>query len=707
MILDDNVYRIHVLRSRYLPGINRWAYKPVLETLIDINDFELHPTSYFGDFNERLLSLLPGLGEHSCSLQAKQGFLTRLAGGTWVGHVLEHVAIELQIMLNINVKFGQTRQTSKKGIYYMVFASPHELVAQEILSLAHLVVINTFYNRPIFLSEELERIKKLAYSVLPGPSTRFILDSIAANYTKAIIRPTLDNLYYVGYGCQSRSFWTSMTENTPALAVELAQDKALSKQFLLQLGLPVSSGVVVTCKSQAWSAAQQWDSVVIKPVNSNRTNGVCLNLRTQEEIYHGFDIANQFSKRVLVERYYPGHEYRFTLVNHEVIGVLTSHPVYVQGNGHDTIETLINELNSDPQRGENDSFILAKIDFDDNLSLDLLRQHVSLTTVLEPGVLICVRQVFNLSDAVSLADFHPGLLAQLSLASRAIGLDVTGIDTIINDIKLPLSEDNGVILELNAGPAIKLHHTPASGNPTPVGDKIAKSLWQQSKPNFLLLSLTGSSFPLSVACALHQHFVSKGKKTALVTRADVIVNNSRWSLTQPLYEQAQQMLLNNQLQVGIIESNLDSLTQYGLSYSLGTCLITIMLDINYQEYRHELFINDAKTVEKIFRTPLDAVPKNGIAILDGDKLELIPYHQYVDGTTVFISQRERTEDLEHLIQHNERILVYKYHQKQLVKMSKNGSDTVHQFDFSTQTDVKTALILHAIEDFLSNQSVSS
>ena len=227
-------FGIHVLKSQYMPGQNIWAYMPVLETVIDISDFEHNPTADFNNgFNERLLHMLPGLKKHGCSSKQGGGFPSRLETGTWIGHVLEHVIIELQCLIGLRNNFGQTRQASKAGIYFLVFSSPHEKLAREIFHCGRDLVLSVFNDQHYDLNSCITLLKETAYQLLPGPTSQCIINAAKKDKTP-YLRPTEYNLFQLGYACNRRLFWTSTTEKTSVLAVGIAQNKALTKALLSQ-----------------------------------------------------------------------------------------------------------------------------------------------------------------------------------------------------------------------------------------------------------------------------------------------------------------------------------------------------------------------------------------------------------------------------------------------------------------------------------------
>lgn len=624
---------IHILRSQFIAGINRWAYMPVMETLIDINDFENHPTSELDGFNLRLLQLLPGLSKHKCNYGYEGGFIKRLDEGTWIGHVLEHAIIELQLLMGLSSKFGQTRQTSKPGIYYMVFACDHEKLGRELLHTGLDLILAMVRHQSFELEAHIQGLKDLSYDLLPGPSSGLLIQAFQKK-GYPIIRLGCDNRYQVGYGCEKRLFWTATTEKTSAISVEISKDKSLTKALLAECFIPVSQGLVVTCLNEACEVAKQFDRVVIKPLNNRRGHGVSLDLDQTQDVIDAFHYAKEYSDDILVEKFYPGNEYRFSLVDHQIVGILTGESLHVVGDGQSSIKQLIEKINDETERGFNESYLLTGVYFDDALKIILQKQYVQLDTILAQEQIIEVRKNFNLKNIIPIEDFHPSIIQQVMLASKVIGLDIAGIDAVIQNIQQPLSQDNGVIIEVNAGPAFAIfHQQPNAINNLDIASHIADSILKEPKPPFSLISITASKhcprLPFFIKSLYHRVGMSLPEGIYLNGNHAIGANNN-------LYDNGLRILMNPSCQTGIIASDFSSLINYGVCYQKNTCKITILLDVDHQHYDHGLYIDTPSTIKKVFRTPLDLVPKEGLAIINGDDHTLVSWAELVDGKVIFI-----------------------------------------------------------------------
>ena len=607
---------------------------------------------------------------HKCGYDYEGAFLERLKKGTWIGHVLEHIIIELQLQIGLKNLFGQTRQTSKTGVYYMVFACQHEKLAREILHIGREFILSIFHQQPYDLIEKLNHLKELAYEVLPGPSSNLLCQAFSKQ-SYPLIRPTPYNLYQVGYGCQRQWFWTATTEHTNIISTEISKDKELTKQLLAECFIPVSQGVIVNSMEKAWEAAMHYQRIAIKPLNNRRGHGVSLDLSQQQDVFDAFNLAQNYSDDVLVEKYYLGNEYRFSLVDHQVNGVLSGQSLCVIGDGQSTIQQLIEQLNQEPGRGFNESFLLTAIEFDEHLMIYLQKQNVSLDTILPIDEKIEVRKNFNLKNVVPIEHFHPKIIEQVSLASQIIGLDLAGIDAVIQDITQPLSQENGVIIEVNAGPAFAIFHLQSEDKIVNVADEIAQSILKHKpKKEFQLIGLSGTYVPEQMAFFIKRLFSSK--QVGIAIKQGLYLENKKQVAFayDDLYTNGQRVLMNPFLDVGIIESSFESIVNSGMSYGLNRCDITVLMDVSPHQFDHSLLINSTKAIKKVFRTPLDLVPKHGLAIIHAANYELFEWAELVDGKLIFISCHNQIEHLES-VQHSDYAILFRNKHQIMLKQNQS------------------------------------
>ena len=332
---------IKLLRINYLRGPNMWTYRPVLETWLDLGGLEEHPSNLIPGFTERLCKRLPALEEHHCGVGERGGFLQRLTEGTWMGHVLEHVVIELLNLAGMPTGFGQTRSTSQHGVYRMVFRARDEQVARCALEQGHALLMATINGDDFDVDAAVEAIRDKLDDCYLGPSTAAI---VAAATDRRIphIRLNDGNLVQLGYGARQRRIWTAETDMTSAIAEGIARDKDLTKELLKSVGVPVPAGQAVKTAAEAWEVAQDLGlPVVVKPSDGNHGRGVTLDLRHQADVEAAFHLADKEGSEVLVESYIPGMEHRLLVVGGQVVAAARGEEARVHGDGSHTVVELI------------------------------------------------------------------------------------------------------------------------------------------------------------------------------------------------------------------------------------------------------------------------------------------------------------------------------------------------------------------------------
>ncbi|MEI6546290.1 MAG: acetate--CoA ligase family protein, partial [Burkholderiales bacterium] len=491
---------IRILEIRTLRGPNRWTYRPVIEALVDIGELEDYPSNLLPGFPERLGSWLPGLVEHRCSYGERGGFLRRLADGTWPGHILEHVTLELQTLAGLPTGFGKARETSKRGVYKVVVRAWHEDVARAALQEARLLMLAAIEDRSYDVAATVRSLRKMVDRLCLGPSTGCIVDA-ADDRDIPTIRLNDGNLVQLGYGANQRRIWTAETDQTSAIAESISRDKDLTKQLLAPVGVPVPEGEYVRSAAQARQIAESIGyPVVVKPYDGNHGRGVFTNLVNGDEVEAAYDIALEEGSGVIVERFIQGSEHRLLVVAGKLVAAARGDLAFVTGDGHSSIEQLIDrQLNADPRRGSTEDTPLNPVRLDSASRLELGRQGLTAESVLAVGREVLIQRNGNVAIDCT-ADVHPSTAALASLAARTIGLDIAGIDLVAEDISRPLAEQRGAIVEVNAGPGLLMHLRPAEGQAQPVGAAIVDHLFPEGESGRIpIVGVTGSRHTTAIA----------------------------------------------------------------------------------------------------------------------------------------------------------------------------------------------------------------
>jgi cyanophycin synthetase len=625
---------------RSLRGPNIWTYRPALEVLIDIGELEDFPSNTLPGFYERLSAWLPGLIEHRCSYGERGGFLRRVEEGTWPGHILEHVTLELQTMAGQKTGFGKARSTSRRGVYKVVVRSRQEEVTRAALLAARQLILAAIEDKPFDVAAHVAQITELADSLCLGPSTNCIVEAASERGIPSI-RLTKGNLVQLGYGARQRRVWTAETDQTCAIAESIASDKDLTKSLLASCGVPVPEGQIVANADEAWEAAEDIGlPVVVKPSDANHGRGVSLNLTTREEVVAAFALAEQEGSEVIVERFIRGDEHRLLVVGGKVVAAARGEAAWVSGDGQSSVLALIDsQLNSDPRRGEAEEFPLSKITLQEfpGIVLQLQRQGLTPESVPEAGRRVLVQPNGNMAFDVT-DEVHPEVAARVSLAARIVGLDIAGVDLVAEDISRPLEAQGAAIVEVNAGPGLLMHLQPAVGKPRQVGVPIVDHLFPDGESGRIpLLGVSGSEHTTRVARILAWLLHIDGRHAGLACRDGLFLDQrSVESRDCANWEAGQRVLLNRNVEAAVFETPAASILAEGLPYD--RCDVGVVTSLRHDESVLPFDILDNEQLAGVLRTQVDVVLAQGAAVLNADDADVAAMAEYCDGEVLCYSE---------------------------------------------------------------------
>jgi cyanophycin synthetase len=637
---------IQILRMNYLRGPNIWTYRPIIEALIDLGEMEDHPSNKIDGFNDRINAWLPGLVEHHCGVGHRGGFLTRLVGGTWMGHIMEHVSIELQLLAGARAEFGKAREISKRGIYKVVFRTEHEELGRESFLAARELVMAAANNKPFDITATVDRLKKIADLRCLGPSTACIVDAAVERKTP-FIRLTEGNLVQLGYGSKQRRIWTAETDRTSAIAESISSDKDLTKRLLTQCGIPVPEGQIVKTADEAWEAAQDIGlPVVVKPLDGNRGWGVSLDVNTEEGVRTAWTAAEKEGSEVLIERYVRGDEHRVLVVGDRVVAATRGETACITGDGTSTVEQLIDsQINTDPRRGIAEGFPLDLIRLHtprgEMSLLEIQRQGLEPTSVPEKDRIVVVQRNGNLNNDVT--DLvHPEVAAVATLAARVIGLDIAGIDIVTQDISRPLEETQGAIIEVNAGPGLLMHVKPAVGQPRPVGKAIVEHLFGPNESGRIpVVGISGSQQTTELSQLVAWLLHLSGRRTGLACKDGLYMDQHHLGKYDARgFEASERLLINRALDAAVFETTPGLILDEGLAYD--RCLVGVVTNM---PATHDALIekHDIQTPEQmrtVVRTQIDLVLPEGAAVLNADEETVTSLAELSDGEVVYYAKAQ-------------------------------------------------------------------
>jgi cyanophycin synthetase len=625
------------LRIMSLRGPNIWTYRPAVEVWVDIGVLEDSPSNTIPGFNERLSSWLPALSKHRCGVGEPGGFLQRLREGTWAGHILEHVTIELQNLVGMQTGFGKARETSTRGVYKVAVRARHEEVSRACLHAARDLVMAAIEDRPFDVPSTIAQLRDLADEFLLGPSTACIVDAATERKIPSI-RLTEGNLVQLGYGARQRRIWTAETDQTSAIAESIASDKDLTKSLLQACGVPVPEGRVVDSPEDAWEAAEEIGvPVVVKPSDGNHGRGVSTELMTREEVEAAYALAVDEGSEVLVERFIRGNEHRLLVVAGRVAAAARGESATVLGDGRSNIVELIDkQINTDPRRGTTEDYPLnvVRVAEDPAVRLELTRQGFTPDSIPPQGKEVLIQRngnvAFDVTDLV-----HPSIAATASLAARIVGLDIAGIDLVAEDISRPLDEQRGAIVEINAGPGLLMHLKPASGEPRPIGRAIVDSLFPADENGrFPIVGVTGTHGTSVVARLVARLLHLCGRHVGLASSDGLY-------LDQRLVEKgdcatwgaAHKILINRAVDAAVFESGSHTILSEGLAYD--RCQVAVVTNLDPAVQLREFYIETPEQMFNVLRTLVDVVLPEGAAVLNADDPLVVQMAPLCDGDVIF------------------------------------------------------------------------
>jgi len=587
-----------ITERRVYRGPNLYAHFPCIRLTIDLGVLEQHPSAKIDAFNGKLVAHLPTLAEHTCSYGTAGGFIRRLhdeGEGTWLGHVLEHVAIELQQKAGAHVTFGKTRGTGTPGEYHVVFAYEEERVGLAAADLGmkvlaaclppELRVGDLHLPEDFDFEVELRDLIGLAQRRQFGPSTGSLVRA-AEERDIPWIRLNDQSLVQFGHGRYQKRIQATVTSETRHIAVEIASDKEQTNKMLADLGLPVPRQDLVRSTREAVRAAERIGyPVVVKPYNANHGRGVCLNLTNAEEVATGYATASEITGRTcVVEKMIIGFDHRMLVVGGELIAVSKRVPGHVIGDGQHTIRELVDIVNSDPRRGIGHEKVLTRIEIDHQAEKLMAEASVTADSVLEDGRLFYLRSTGNLSTggtAIDMTDVcHHDNREMAKRAALAIGLDVAGIDFLCPDISKSYRESGGAICEVNAAPGFRMHVAPTEGKPRDVAKPVMDMLFPPGTPARIpIAAISGTNGKTTTARMLAHIHKMAGRTVGLTTTDGVYIDGERTvsgDMTGPT--SASMVLRDPTVDLAVLETARGGILRAGLGFR--DCNVGCVLNIS-------------------------------------------------------------------------------------------------------------------------------
>ncbi|MBM4056897.1 MAG: cyanophycin synthetase, partial [Planctomycetes bacterium] len=630
---------------KVLRGPNQWASFPCLEAWVDLGRLEDFPSNTLPGFNDRIMAWLPTMIEHRCSVGTRGGFFERLRTGTWMGHVLEHVALELQTLAGTPVTYGRAREANRRGVYRVVVEYKEETFASECLHTADRLLTAAIDGTSFDVKGELKRLRKVLLDVQLGPSTRSIVEAATARGIP-VRRLNEHSLVRLGHGSKQRRIVASETDATSAIAEAIAQDKELTRSLLAESGIPVPEGRPVTDAADAWRvAAEIGTPVVVKPRFGNQGRGVSVNLSGQAEVEKAWQIARESASTeaaaVVVERFVAGDDYRLLVVGGKMVAAARRYRPAVVGTGTATVRELVDVVNDDPRRCGDHADVLSPIPIDEVALTVLAEQGLTPETVPAAERVVFLRQNANLSTGGTAEDVtdtvHPEVAARAVEATRVVGLDVAGVDIVTSDISRSLETQRGAVIEVNAAPGLRMHLQPAVGTPRDVGRAVVDAMFPAGENGRIpTAAVTGTNGKTTVVRLL-SHVATTGGATVGTTCTEGVWIGGRQidagDCSGP--RSARRVLANPAVTTAVLETARGGILREGCGFD--HCDVAVVTNIGKGDH---LGIDEIDTPERLAWVKgaiVAAVRPGGAAVLNAADPLVVDMKKWCKGEVVFFA----------------------------------------------------------------------
>ena len=610
-----------ILEIRALRGPNFYSLRPVIFMKLDIGNLEEKPTDLVPDFKSRLKKMMPSLYEHHCSPGKPGGFFARLDRGTWAGHVVEHVAIELQCLAGNEVSFGKSFSTEEETVYNVVYSYIDENVGLKAGEFAVSIVEKLFRQEKTEIDPLVYQLKKIRDASLLGPSTEAI---VAEAKDRGIHHIRLNEYSYVqlGHGRYQRRIQATLMDSTSALGVEIADDKEYTKKILGEMGVPVPEGISADNLAEARTAAEKLGyPVVVKPLIGNHGRGITINIQEEDELTAAYHKAKKICDSILIEKLLIGSDFRILVINHKFAAAAMREPAFVVGDGSSTIQQLIDEVNQDPQRGVGHEKNLTRITIDTMTERILAIKDLTLQSVLPAGSKLYLKSTANLSTggtAVNVTEnVHNLVKLMAERISRIVGLDVIGIDIIAPTLQEPLQKNIGGVVEVNAAPGFRMHLNPTNGEPINVASPVIDMLFPPGTEKIVpIVAVTGTNGKTTTVRLISHILGLSGNSVGTTSTDAVVIDNV------PVLEGdysgpagARTVLTDATIDHAVLEVARGGILRRGLGYTRSD--VGVLLNIS-SDHLGEGEIDTLEDLTRLKSTVIEAVKPDGHAVINAD-----------------------------------------------------------------------------------------
>ncbi|MEO5967435.1 MAG: cyanophycin synthetase [Ferruginibacter sp.] len=612
-----------IIEIRAMRGPNYWSVKrpKLIQMKLDLEELEDFPTNKLPGFKEKLQQLLPSLYDHRCSEGVPGGFFMRVEEGTWMGHVIEHIALEIQTLAGMDTGLGRTRGTGKHGEYFVVFDYIEEEAGILAAKLSVNIVESIINKTEIDIEDYIQQLRVVRENTRLGPSTGCIVDE-AIKKGIPFIRLNKHSLVQLGHGINQQRIRATIASSTSCIAVDIAGDKEDTKNLLEAAQIPVPSGRIITTPEELKVAIEVVGyPCVLKPLNGNHGKGATTNINDFEHALKALEDAQVYGKTVICEKFISGYDFRLLVINYKFVCAALRNPASIKGDGEHNIQWLIEETNKDPRRGYGHEKVLTQIKMDGYTEKMLSEKGYTLETIPKNGELVMLKPTANLSTGGTSTDVtdevHPSNIFMAERISKIIGLDICGIDIMAPNLKLPIKENGGAVLEVNAAPGFRMHIEPSEGIGRNVAEPVIEMLFPKGSTGRIpIIAITGTNGKTTTTRITAHIAKSAGYKVGYTTSDGVYIQNQmmmKGDCTGPV--SAQFVLKDPTVDFAVIECARGGLLKNGLAFE--KCDIAIVTNIS-ADHMGLGGIDSIEQMAKVKSVVPETVIKTGYAILNAD-----------------------------------------------------------------------------------------
>ena len=614
-----------ILEIKVLKGPNYWSVRrlKLIQMKLDLEELEQKPTNMIPGFPDRLKVMFPSMYSHRCSVGEPGGFFQRVEEGTWMGHVIEHIALELQTLAGMDTGFGRTRtpEGEKEGVYYVVFSYLEEdagvYTAKAAVRIAEALIESKDYD----LDTDIQKLREIREDTRLGPSTGSIVEE-AAKRGIPYIRLNKQSLVQLGYGIHQKRIRATIASTTSNIAVDIACDKEETKLLLEAAQIPVPSGTVIRTEEGLDNAIEKYGfPLVIKPIDGNHGKGNTTNITTKEQALKAFFAAKEYSRHVIIEKFITGVDFRCLVINYKFVAAALRTPASIVGDGKNSIQWLIDEVNKDPRRGYGHEKVLTQITVDQFTQKMLDDIGYTIDTVPAKGERVLLKPTANLSTGGTSTDVtdevHPANIFMFERIARIIGLDICGIDVMATDLHNPVTENGGAILEVNAAPGFRMHVEPSEGLARNVAEPVVDMLFPKGTTGRIpIIAVTGTNGKTTTSRLTAHIAKSAGKKVGYTTSDGVYIQNQllmKGDCTGPISSQF--VLKDPTVDFAVLECARGGILKAGLAFQ--NCEVAIVTNVA-ADHMGLGGIHTLEAMAKVKAVVPETVFPHGYAVLNAD-----------------------------------------------------------------------------------------